>query len=229
MDAQELIAWFDEIEEAAKKIPIEKEKRAGGYFYEIPETVAWVVDASSAISEVFNKNHPARASWANATQLKADEEHWKYAQKSYFSILTSLFKTAANQVRSGRVQSLADTLRANSESDLLDQATDLNNKGHQAAATVIAGGTLEMHLRHLCEKHNITWTGSGSISAYEVAIAKERKNGTVVVFEKSVGKQVTAWGGRRNDAAHSPGTYTATKEVVQLMIDGVRQFILNHP
>lgn len=226
MNAQKLIAWFDEIEKA--DVPLEPQKRAYYWLHEIPKVVAWIADASSAISEVYTRQHPFRSQWEAAIQLKPKEIYADLAIQERFSIIRSLFSRACAQVRSGRVQKLADTLRADSESDLLDQATDLNDKGHQAAATVIAGGTLEMHLRHLCEKHNITWTGSGSISAYEGAIAKERKTG-VVVFEKSVGKQVTAWGGRRNDAAHSPGTYTATKEVVQLMIDGVRQFILNHP
>lgn len=228
MNAQELIAWFKEIEAKASRVPQNSSSNRRAYTtgevksYNSALATGWIVEASSAISEVYNLNHPLRKQWDVAAQHK-----WRF-NKSGFEQLVEAFRTATRMVEQGRVQSLADTLRADSESDLLDQATDLNDNGHRAAATVIAGGTLEMHLRHLCEKNNLSWTGNGSISAYEVAIGKERKNGNEIL-SKSAGKQVTAWGGKRNDAAHSPGTYTAPKEAVQIMIDGIRQFIINHP
>jgi len=50
--------------------------------------------------------------------------------------------------------------------DVLCQAESLLAR-HDAvvAAAVLAGGALETHLRHLCERWAIDWLGKGSISA----------------------------------------------------------------
>ena len=110
---------------------------------------------------------------------------------------------ARDQVKAGRLGSLADAVRAETVSELLDQANAPCSAGDVIAATVIAGGALETHLLHLCTRHGIPFAGNGSISVYEGAIASARNAGTITLYDKSDSKHVTAWGGMRNDAARA--------------------------
>jgi hypothetical protein len=109
--------------------------------------------------------------------------------------------------------------------ELLEQAENLCRSAHLVAATVIAGGALETQLLHLCERNVIQWSGDGSISKYNDAISAARNAGTVEVYSATRAKDLTAWGGRRNDAAHRPTEYQADRRVVELMIEGVRSFV----
>ena len=67
--------------------------------------------------------------------------------------------------------------------------------------------------------------GKNVITKADVLNADLVKNGT---YNKLQQKQITAWFGLRNEAAH--GNYQAyKKEEVDLMLKGVRQFILQNP
>ncbi len=76
-----------------------------------------------------------------------------------------------------------------------------------AAATVIAGGALEAHLRHYVAKHGVQVVGDGSISKYNGAVGQCRNAGKSL-YDVNEGKLVEAWGGYRNEAAHEPGAIT---------------------
>lgn len=139
--------------------------------------------------------------------------------------LRGVVVAAVGQIKAGHLGSYADAVRAETVSELLDQADTLCSAADVIAATVIAGGALETHLLHLCTRHNIPFAGNGSISIYEGAIASARNAGTITLYDKSDSKQVTAWGGMRNDAAHEPLKFTRSKDDVSLMIGGIRQFV----
>lgn len=129
----------------------------------------------------------------------------------------------------GRLDSLFDTVRADTVGEVLDQALALVNAGHVVAAVVLTGGALETHLPHLCMRHNLTWSADGSIEKYNSAIAQARNAGTVEVYSANDAKLVTAWGGMRNDAAHKPSEFAGSKAEVQASITGVREFIARVP
>ena len=112
-------------------------------------------------------------------------------------MMLGVFQAATKQLREGRLSSLIDGIRAETEDELLDQALVLINANHLAAATVIAGGALETHLRHLVSKNSLTITGDGAISKYDGAIAQVRNNGPVEVYSATDSKQVGAWAGMR--------------------------------
>jgi hypothetical protein len=117
-----------------------------------------------------------------------------------------------------------DGVRAETVAELLQQAEGLLKSGHLVAAAVLAGGALESHLRHLCTTHSLTWAGAGSIATYDAAVAQARNLGNTI-YSATDTKCVIAWGGLRNDAAHSPTTFSASESQVQLAIDGILQFI----
>ncbi len=133
--------------------------------------------------------------------------------------------TRAPRLRSGRLRTLLDGIRAETVDELLEQAEVLLAGGYLPAAGTIAGGALETHLRHLCERAGCSPT-KHSISKYEQALAQERKAGHEVISATD-GKSVTAWGGLRNEAAHDPGTFAKerSKDEVRLFVEGVRQFV----
>jgi hypothetical protein len=116
-----------------------------------------------------------------------------------------LVKMAHRLARDGRLDSMFDVVRAETVTELLDQADNLRKQGYLVAATVVAGGALETHLKHLCDKHGLTPSGSGSISKYDQIISQARNAGTVEVYSSGDTKKVTAWGNDRNCAAHTPG------------------------
>ncbi len=141
--------------------------------------------------------------------------------------LRSIFTAAHEILRSGRLSSLIEGIRAETVAELLDQAKTLASGGYQVAAVVIAGGALETFLLHLCNRNKLTWQGDGSISKYEGALAQARNSGTEIISATDC-KQVIAWGGIRNDAAHSPATFKRSEEQVDLMVEGIRQFIARY-
>ena len=103
-------------------------------------------------------------------------------------------------------------------------AEHLSNQGYKDPAAVLVGSVLEEHLRKLCLKNSlpvlvgVTHKKADSLNA-DLAGAS--------VYSKLDQKSVTAWLDLRNKAAH--GRYTDyTKDQVQLMLDGVRNFMARH-
>ena len=124
---------------------------------------------------------------------------------------------------------MVEGVKAETLVELLDQAESLVSNGAGLAAAVIAGGALETHLRHLVDRHELSFKGEGSIGAYNDAIGQARNQGTVEIYGKGDSTQVTAWGQTRNDAAHQPTKFDKSKEHVSLMVQGIRLFIVRVP
>ena len=75
-------------------------------------------------------------------------------------------------------------------------AAYLVGDGYKDAAAVMAGGVLEEHLRKLCGKFGCVLPAKPKLDAMNADLAK------VTAYSKNDQKQVTAWAGIRNDAAH---------------------------
>jgi hypothetical protein len=111
-------------------------------------------------------------------------------------------------------------------SDFLEMAEHLLSEHYKDPAAVMIGSVLEEHLRQLCQRSVIPVTSTksdGSIvpktaDSLNAELAKEN------VYLKLDQKNVTAWLGLRNSAAH--GKYSEYKEEqVELMLRGVSDFI----
>lgn len=131
---------------------------------------------------------------------------------------------------SGRHRSIVELLHAETFSDYLDMASHLLEEGYKDPAAVLAGSTLEAHVKALAIKHRVRLEETNAKGE-----TKARKLDTVSAdlvkanaYDKNVGKSVTDWAGLRNDAAHGDyGKYDATR--VRLMVEAVRHFISTHP
>jgi hypothetical protein len=143
------------------------------------------------------------------------ESNGKYA----LGILTSI----QNQIKSGWIETTKGLVSAELFADFIEMAEHLLEQGYKDAAAVLVGGVLEEHLRQLCLSAgaDVVDASSGKPRKAESLNADLAKAGKYDIGDQ---KQVTAWLDLRNKAAH--GKYSEyTKERIELMLDGVRNFV----
>ena len=107
-------------------------------------------------------------------------------------------------------------------SDYLGMADTLlkDNRVHPAAPAVIIGATLEEFLRTWVEAEGLPLGQSKpGIETYSLIL---RDAGLI---NKQDGKDITAWAGVRNHAAHGEWEEVGTYSRVQLMLEGVNLFM----
>ena len=130
-----------------------------------------------------------------------------------------------SDIQNGYLKSIEELLHSDVFSDYLAMAMHLLEKDYKDAAAVLTGGTLEVHLRNMCSKHNISTERSGKAKKADELnseLAKQEE------YSKLDQKSVTSWLDLRNKAAH--GRYNEyTKEQVQILVQSVRDFITRHP
>ncbi|MFD8492274.1 hypothetical protein [Amycolatopsis sp. NPDC059657] len=126
----------------------------------------------------------------------------------------------------GWIESLVELIHADVHSDFLEMAEELLAKKYKDAAAVIAGSSLEVHIRALCVKHGVAIAdANGKPKKADTMNADLKKASIYGALEQ---KQVTAWLGLRNSAAH--GQYSDYVDSdVRLLIDGVRAFAIKYP
>ena len=222
MRREEALPWFEELGKKAQALPTEEFSYGTYNAHKMQAFQAWMAEAETAIDAVFPQTHAVRTKWA-----KAEKSLSPFNDGSYVvgDAVIGVFQAALQLLQDGHLDSLLEVVRAETEGELLDQAESRGNADYRAAATVIAGGALEVHLRSLCNKFGLSIPGEGSISKYDGVIAQARKLGTATAYSVTDSKQVGHWGGMRNEAAHKPGAFTGSKDEVRRMIEGVREFI----
>ena len=135
-----------------------------------------------------------------------------------------------SDIKSGYIDALTEQAHADVFADFLEMAQHLLEAKYKDASAVIAGSSLEAHLRALCAKHSIPTvlqkTG-GSLAAKKAESMNSELAGASV-YSKLDQKSVTAWLDLRNKAAHGHyGDYQTPQ--VELMVAGVREFIRRTP
>jgi hypothetical protein len=141
-------------------------------------------------------------------------------------VLAGTVQSLRDDVAAGWMVTIRELIHADAFADLLEQATELLSKGYKDAAAVVAGCTLESHLRNLCVKCNVTPSEPSGKSKS----ADKMRTDLVKVgcFNQLIAASVLSWLTLRNSAAH--GNYADyTSAQVDSMIRDVRGFISNHP
>jgi hypothetical protein len=216
MQTADLLNWFEEIEERFHRFA-----NASTGNLNPAEAHGWATNAQSALEAVFPAAHVCVRNWKKIQ----DSINWTYLNSLDLLQLFAIFHVAHNQLKEGRLCSLTDAVRVQTEGELLDQAGSLLHANHLVAATVIAAGALETHLRHLAAKCAVSIAGESSISKYNQAIAQARNPGVTVTITPSDTSQITAWAQMRNEAAHDPANFKGTNAQIDLMVRGIRDFI----
>ncbi len=125
------------------------------------------------------------------------------------------------------LKSFSDLIQSEVFADYLDMAEHLLSEGYKDAAAVLVGSTLEIHLRELCISNGIDIefkNNKGNVISKK-ADSMNSDLAKAGVYLPAYQKQIIAWLGIRNSAAH--GKYTEYKiEEIALMLQSIRQFIL---
>ena len=143
--------------------------------------------------------------------------------------LIGVVRALAVDVEGGFLRRNSTLIRGEVFSDFLEMAAHLVDSNYKDAAAVIAGSALEAHIKQLCQNREISLERerngqTRSINA-DTLNAELAKLGAYTNLDQ---KNVTAWLGLRNDAAH--GNYDEySKQQVMLMIDSIRDFIARNP
>ena len=132
-----------------------------------------------------------------------------------------------SDLANGYLKSISEIIQSEVFSDYLEMAEHLLQEGYKDPSAVLIGSTLEVHLRELCIANYISLETSNN---KERLIAKKADvmNADLAklnVYSGAYQKQITAWLGIRNLAAH--GKYSEySSEEVNLMLQGIRHFML---
>ncbi len=129
-----------------------------------------------------------------------------------------------------RIKTFAELVHSDLFADMLEAADYLLGESYKDPAAVMAGGVLEQHMRELCRKHSIdtTFTTPGGDTKPKMIDGMNTDLAKASAYGKIEQKQVTAWAGIRNAAAHGKyGDYDDNQ--VRQMITGIRDFIAKYP
>jgi hypothetical protein len=129
-------------------------------------------------------------------------------------------------IAAGWLESVVELAHADTYAGYLEMAEGLHGQGYKDPAAVIAGTSLEVHLKALATKHGISLQApNGGPKKMDAVNAELKAAGVYNAIEH---KQVTAWLGIRNSAAH--GNYGDYDEAtVKGLVEGVSNFAVRYP
>ncbi len=139
----------------------------------------------------------------------------------------SLLEAFRDFVAAGLLEAVSPERRAQLDvvNDLMEQAGELlGTKGvHPGAAAMLIGATLEEFLRTRVEQDALSLGARNpSIQAYAELLRDQGLLG------KQDMKDVTAWSGLRNHAAHGEWDEVKDRDRIRLMLEGVNLFLRKH-
>ena len=104
-----------------------------------------------------------RASGPSSTYSVSAAESRKRKANDYYSLRREVGIASAllSDIRNGYLISFEELLHGDVFGDYLEMASHLLKSGYKDAAAVLAGGTLEVHIRKMCDKHNINTSLGG--------------------------------------------------------------------
>lgn len=229
MNRQKAIEWFKEVEALDPGPYFSRKSPYGGYDSSEWEAKArrFAFAAEQAIRRTFPPRDPVIM---RMNEILSAGIVKTIAHSGAVASLVALFYEARKILESDRFDSLIEGVRADTVSELIEQAEVMLANGWRAAAMVMAGGALESTLRHFCETQDppIEVEGHGSIEKYNGAIAKRRKEGADIPITQDHTKAITTWGGLRNGAAHKPLEFEKdhSKESVRNTIEAIGLFLV---
>ena len=150
----------------------------------------------------------------------------KYDVSITINRLVGILKALRADYEAGHLEAIHELIHADIFADFLLMDKYLLEEDYKDPAAVLAGGTLEEHLRKLCQKNNIEIMKD--ISHYRTADSLNADLAGANVYSKLDQKSATAWLDLRNKAAH--GKYNEyTKDQVALMVQSILDFISRNP
>jgi hypothetical protein len=157
---------------------------------------------------------------------KALDTHFLNSPGRALGPLAGILQALRSDLESGYLQSVIELLHADLFADFLEMATYLLQQGYKDPAAVIVGTVLEEQLRKLSQKAGISLELANGAPKKADGLNSELT--AAQTYSKLDQKNVTAWLDLRNKAAH--GKYAEySSEQVELMLQGVQNFMSRHP
>ena len=172
--------------------------------------------ALSFIERVYGESHPHFEQFTHSTRT-----YYSSDLSSGLAILSSI----RAEINAGWLSSIKGLVAAELFADFLEMSEHLLDSGYKDPAAVMAGSVLEEHLRQLCRREGVD---TEEVKDEKPVPKKaDRLNADLAkaeVYSKLDQKQITAWLGLRNSAAH--GRYDEyNSEQVRLLISGATEFM----
>ncbi|GAA0473982.1 hypothetical protein [Streptomyces olivaceiscleroticus] len=166
-----------------------------------------------------------RAARPNSTYVKQLDDARRRAQPHRLRVVRNVALGLRDDLVAGWVESVVELVHADTYRDYLEMAEGLLSKNYKDAAAVIAGTSLEVHVRALCVKNNVPTTVAGRPKKADTMNTDLKR---ASVYDGLQQKEVTAWMDLRNKAAHGNyGDYD--RDQVRRLIDGVENFMRKFP
>ena len=169
---------------------------------------------------------PASSPYVRQARSLAGDRQTMVQAHLFEAILHSL----RADIQAGALRSFEEIVHADLFADLLAQAEHLNGAGYALPAAVIAGASLEEHLRQLAGRHGVSTKDAKGDPRTASALNSDLYS-QANTYGKAEHAQVDAWQKTRNMAAHGDPAFATTYRTVDItrMIDGIRDFIVKHP
>jgi hypothetical protein len=217
MKLDDIIKRADQLIEKGKQVlATSKADQYGKEEVDDPKFVDFRSSSLSYLQRLFRQDHPYCIEFSSGVR-----DRYPYQVERGLGILEG----AREEIAGGWLFSTRGLVSAEIFSDFLEMASYLLSEDYKDPAAVIIGSVLEEHLRQLCQKNNIPIETSKQ--GKSIPRKTDQLNADLAganVYNKLDQKSVTVWLDLRNKAAH--GKYEEyTKEQVDLMLRGVRDFI----
>lgn len=128
-----------------------------------------------------------------------------------------ILQAAYDDLKLGLLEDTKTLITAEVFSDFIEQAEYLLKEGYRLPAAVLVRAVIEDGMRTLCNKYGISLPGRPKLDWMNSELTKAG------VYNKNIQKQVTAWAGIGNSAAHGK-LNEFTKVDVKNMVSGVINF-----
>jgi hypothetical protein len=177
----------------------------------------FIAGSRAAIARIAGNNSPYMAEFEAARS------------KSHISSqairIAGIVRQLKQDLSDGYLSSARELLHAETFADFLEMADHLLSEGYKDAAAVIAGSSLEVHLRNLAAKHNLAVELNGKAKKADRVNSDLASAGAYSQLDQ---KNVTAWLDLRNKAAHGHyGEYG--REQVSFLLSQIRDFMVRIP
>lgn len=169
---------------------------------------------------------PPQSSYRGRAQAHIRHSGDAYRPHLFEAILYAL----RADIEAGQILDFETLVHADLFSDFLAQAENLNTQGYGRAAAVIAGGSLEEHLRQLARRNGVSILSSSG-KPREASALNSDLYSVANAYTKSTHAQLDAWQKTRNAAAHGESSFEAdySGADVRRMIEGIRDFMVRYP
>jgi len=145
---------------------------------------------------------------------------------SYIEGLAGILLSLRDAYQNDYLKTIEELVHAEIFDDFLERAEYLLHSNFKDPAAVIIGGVLEEHIRKMCLKSGLPINNDkGFPKNIDLLNSDLEKQGS---YNKLQQKQITAWLGIRNSAAHGKTT-EYTQNQVENMLNGIRDFIIRNP